>query len=214
MSKKLFVGGLSWDTTDQSLRAAFEAYGAVREARVILDRDTGRSRGFGFVSYDDDDAALDAIEKMNGALLDGRTIRVNEAEERRGPGGGGGGGAPRGPGGGGPRRSFDRDRGPEVHTRGRPMGGGPGGGAPRGDRPQRFSPPPPAFDPGPPGGEGAWDERERRDFNKKRKKKPATPTQEDEFRTRAAADRKRRRESGRTWRDYDVEDEFDDVVDD
>lgn len=211
MSKKLFVGGLSWDTTDQSLRAAFEAYGAVREARVILDRDTGRSRGFGFVSYDDDAAALDAIEKMNGALLDGRTIRVNEAEERRG-GPGGSGGAPRGPGGpGGPRRSFDRDRGPEVHTRGRPLGapGGAGGGPPRGDRPSRFSPPPPAFDPGPPGGEGAWDERERRDINKKRKKKSVGATQDDEFRMRAAAAKKRRRESGRTWRDYDVEDDAD-----
>lgn len=208
MSKKLFVGGLSWDTTDQSLRAAFEAYGAVREARVILDRDTGRSRGFGFVSYDDDAAALDAIEKMNGAMLDGRTIRVNEAEERRGPGGGGG---PRGPGG--PRRSFDRDRGPEVHTRGRPMGGAPGG-PPRGGPPRGFAPPPPAFDPGPPGGD-AWDERERRDINKKRKKKTTTPSQEDEFRMRAAQAKKRRRESGRTWRDYDLEDDaFDDVIED
>ncbi|MEQ1566044.1 MAG: RNA-binding protein, partial [Myxococcota bacterium] len=87
MGSKLFVGGLSWNTTDASLREAFEAFGDVREARVILDRETGRSRGFGFVTYQRDEDTAGAIRQMNGAMLDGRTIRVNEAEERpRGPG--------------------------------------------------------------------------------------------------------------------------------
>jgi cold-inducible RNA-binding protein len=98
MSKKLFVGGLAWATSDESLRAAFEAFGPVSDAKVILDRETGRSRGFGFVSFDDDNAATEALQSMNGASLDGRTIRVDEATERSGGGGGGRGG---GRGGGG-----------------------------------------------------------------------------------------------------------------
>jgi RNA recognition motif-containing protein len=105
MSKKLFVGGLSWDTNDQGLRAAFEQYGEVTEATVISDRETGRSRGFGFVTFADDQAGIAAIEGMNGAQLDGRNLNVNEAQERapRGGGGGGfgGGGGRRGGGGGG-----------------------------------------------------------------------------------------------------------------
>ena len=80
--KKLFVGGLAWATTDDSLRVAFEAFGAVSEAKVVLDRDTGRSRGFGFVSFDDDDAADTAMQEMDGKELDGRQIRVNEAHEK------------------------------------------------------------------------------------------------------------------------------------
>ncbi|WP_086001167.1 RNA recognition motif domain-containing protein [Plesiocystis pacifica] len=103
MSNKLFVGGISWGTDDDGLRAAFEEIGPVVEAKVILDRDTGRSRGFGFVTMGDADAAKEAIEKMNGAIVDGRAIRVNEANERGGGGGGGrgGGGGGRGGGGGG-----------------------------------------------------------------------------------------------------------------
>jgi len=100
MSKKLFVGGLSWDTDDHGLRTAFEQYGEVTEAKVISDRDTGRSRGFGFVTFADGGSADNAIEQMNGATLDGRTLNVNEAQDRRG-GGGGGGGRGRGGGGGG-----------------------------------------------------------------------------------------------------------------
>ena len=91
MPKKLFVGGLSWGTHDDSLRQAFEAYGAVSDAKVILDRDTGRSRGFGFVTFDEDSEADAAMQAMDGAQLDGRTIRVNEARERQPRGGGGGG---------------------------------------------------------------------------------------------------------------------------
>lgn len=102
MSKKLFVGGLSWDTTDEGLRAAFERFGEISEAKVITDRDTGRSRGFGFVTFDADDAATTAVSEMDGTTLDGRQVRVNEAQDRRGgAGGGGGGGGGRGRDGGG-----------------------------------------------------------------------------------------------------------------
>ncbi|MGC6514693.1 MAG: RNA recognition motif domain-containing protein [Myxococcota bacterium] len=90
MSKKLFVGGLAWATDDASFFDAFSQFGEVSEAKVILDRETGRSRGFGFVTFADAEAADEAIKAMDGAELDGRTIRVNEAQERRGGGGGGG----------------------------------------------------------------------------------------------------------------------------
>jgi RNA recognition motif-containing protein len=98
MSNKLFVGGLSWGTDDHALRSAFEAYGAVTEAKVISDRDTGRSRGFGFVTFSDAKDAAAAIAAADGTDLDGRTIRVNLAEEkprRNDRGGGGGGGRDR-----------------------------------------------------------------------------------------------------------------------
>jgi cold-inducible RNA-binding protein len=99
MGKKLFVGGLSWNTTDQGLRDAFSRFGEVSDAKVITDRDTGRSRGFGFVTFQDSGAGEQAVSAMDGTQLDGRTIRVNEAEDRGRSGGGGGGG--RGGGGGG-----------------------------------------------------------------------------------------------------------------
>jgi cold-inducible RNA-binding protein len=99
MSKKLFVGGLAWATSDESLRSGFEAFGSVTDAKVILDRETGRSRGFGFVTYEEESMAAEAMQSMNGASLDGRTIRVDLATERGGGGGRGGGG--RGGGGGG-----------------------------------------------------------------------------------------------------------------
>lgn len=102
MTKKLFVGNLSWNTRDESLVQAFSQFGEVSDAKVILDRDTGRSRGFGFVTFDDDEAGERAIAAMNGADLDGRPLRVNEAQEReRRPGGGGGGGGRGGFGRGG-----------------------------------------------------------------------------------------------------------------
>lgn len=82
MSKKLFVGGLSWNTTDSELQQAFEACGAVTEAKVITDRETGRSRGFGFVTYQDEGSVGRAIEELNGSTLDGRTIRVDQANDR------------------------------------------------------------------------------------------------------------------------------------
>ena len=96
MSKKLFVGSLSWNTGDDQLHQAFAQFGEVTEAKVISDRDTGRSRGFGFVTFADDDAADKAIAAMNNTELDGRTIRVDVAQDKRrddrGFGGGGGGG--------------------------------------------------------------------------------------------------------------------------
>ncbi len=95
MGRKLFVGGLSWGTRDQGLRTAFEKFGQVEEAKVIMERETGRSRGFGFVTFANPEDAARAMAAMNGATLDGRTIRVNEAEDK---GGGGGGGGPRGGG--------------------------------------------------------------------------------------------------------------------
>jgi len=103
MSKKLFVGGLSWNTDDHGLRMAFEQHGEVTDAKVITDRDTGRSRGFGFVTFSEESDGTNAIEQMNGVELDGRTLNVNEAQERSGGGGRGGrgGGGGRNGGGGG-----------------------------------------------------------------------------------------------------------------
>lgn len=102
MGNKLFVGGLSWGTDDDGLRTAFGAYGSVTEAKVITDRESGRSRGFGFVTFSNSDEAQAAIAGMDGQNLDGRAVRVNEAQARNSGGGGGG----RGGGGGGRRDSW------------------------------------------------------------------------------------------------------------
>ncbi len=80
--KKLFVGSLAWATTDDTLKAHFEAAGTVASAKVITDRESGRSRGFGFVEYENDSEGDAAIEKLNNSELDGRTITVNEARPR------------------------------------------------------------------------------------------------------------------------------------
>ncbi|KAJ5188014.1 Nucleotide-binding alpha-beta plait [Penicillium cf. griseofulvum] len=88
---KLFIGGLSWNTDDQSLRARFEEFGVVEDATVVKDRDTGRSRGFGFVRYATDDEATAAMNAMNNQEFDGRQIRVDKATERSAGGGGRGG---------------------------------------------------------------------------------------------------------------------------
>lgn len=102
MGNKLYVGNLSYNIRDEDLQQAFEQYGSVSSAKVMMDRDTGRSKGFGFVEMGSDPEAQSAINGMNGQALDGRAIVVNEArprEER--PGGfGGGGGRPGGGGGG------------------------------------------------------------------------------------------------------------------
>jgi len=79
---KLFVGGLSWDTTTQDLRDTFAKFGSVVDATVILDRATGRSRGFGFVTFENPPDAQVAIKEMNGAELDGRVLKVNRADSR------------------------------------------------------------------------------------------------------------------------------------
>ena len=88
MAKKLFVGGLSWETTDSDLKNAFAPFGEVTEAKVITERGTGRSRGFGFVTFARDEDAKTAISKMHGTNLDGRTITVNQAQEKSSPKGG------------------------------------------------------------------------------------------------------------------------------
>jgi RNA recognition motif-containing protein len=107
MGKKLYCGNLGYNVTSNDLDQMFAAYGAVKSAEVINDRDTGRSKGFGFVEMSNDNEALAAINGMNGTEHDGRTLTVNEARpktERRGGGGGGGGGGRGGYGGGGGRR--------------------------------------------------------------------------------------------------------------
>lgn len=96
MGKRLFVGNLSWDSTEESIRAAFEqGGGTVSDVHIMTDRETGRSRGFGFVEMSTDEEAQAAVQEMDGADLDGRPLRVNEAQPRQprqGGGGGGGGG--------------------------------------------------------------------------------------------------------------------------
>lgn len=96
--KKLYVGNLPWGVSDAELNDLFAAVGTVHSATVIMDRETGRSRGFGFVEMDDD-KAVEAIAELNGKEVQSRQLRVNEAHDRRGGGGGGG----RGGGGGGYR---------------------------------------------------------------------------------------------------------------
>ncbi len=98
MNKKLYVGGLPYAATEDKLQEIFSAHGTVESARVITDRFTGRSRGFGFVEMSNEEEAQTAIDSLNGSGLDGRSLTVNEArpqEDRGGGGGGGGGGGDR-----------------------------------------------------------------------------------------------------------------------
>jgi RNA recognition motif-containing protein len=106
----IFVGNLSFDTTDTDLQAAFGAYGQVGRASVVRDRDTGQSRGFGFVEMADSGEATQAMTALNGHDLNGRTLNVNEARPRESTGGGNnrGGGYNRNSGGGGNRRRESR----------------------------------------------------------------------------------------------------------
>ncbi len=90
MGNRLYVGNLSYSATSESLREQFAAFGEVTDAHVVMDRESGRSRGFGFVTMGTAGDAQKAIEGMNGAVVDGRALRVNEAEERQNRGGGGG----------------------------------------------------------------------------------------------------------------------------
>lgn len=103
MGNRLYVGNLSFHSNQDSVRAAFAEFGEVSDVHVVSDRETGQSRGFGFVTMGTNEAAQNAIRTMNGALLDGRALKVNEAEERQSRGGGGGGGGFGGGGGGGGR---------------------------------------------------------------------------------------------------------------
>jgi RNA recognition motif-containing protein len=107
MGNKLYVGNLPFSATDDSLREMFSQAGQVDSARIITDRDTGRSKGFGFVEMGSDQEASAAIQKFNGADFEGRSMTVNEARPmtpRDGGGGGGGRGGHRGGGGGGRQR--------------------------------------------------------------------------------------------------------------
>jgi len=105
MAKKLYVGNLTFGVTSDDLQQLFEEFGAVRSAEVLVDRETNRSRGFGFVEMEDDAAAAAAIENLDGQDHQGRRLTVNEAKPRT-PGGGGGGGGYGGGGGGGGRGGY------------------------------------------------------------------------------------------------------------
>jgi RNA recognition motif-containing protein len=140
MSRRLYVGGLPYAVDSGQLQEFFEKVGEVASATVIVDRETGRSKGFGFVEMATDDGAREAIEQLNGQNFGGRTITVNEAkpQERRGGGGyGGGGGGGRGYGGGGGGGGYGggggRGGGGGGYGGGRGGGGGYGGGRDRGD---------------------------------------------------------------------------------
>jgi len=126
MNNRLYVGNLSFDTGAEAVRAAFAELGQVDDVYLVTDRATGRSRGFAFVTMSTPEEAQRAIQEMDGRMLDGRPLRVNEAEQKpRGGGGGGGGfrGGDRGGFGGGGGGGRDRD-----------FGGGGGGGGYGGDR--------------------------------------------------------------------------------
>src|SRR5471032_531849 len=142
MSRKLFVGNLPYSVTSERLQEAFAQFGTVASSKVIVDRETGRSRGFAFLEMETDDMGAAAMQAMNGALLDGRSIAVREAVERQ-PGGGGGGfcgGGGRGArpwhggGGGGDRGGGDRRGDGGGVSGGGGGGGGHGGGGGGGDR--------------------------------------------------------------------------------
>jgi len=131
MAKNIYVGNLVWDATADDLLELFEQHGRVTRAQVITDRETGRSRGFGFVEMESDAEAQKAIEALNGFDHNGRPLTVNEArprEERGGPGGGGQGGG-YGAGGGGGRGGYSGGRAGSGGNR-----GGYGGGTDRGRR--------------------------------------------------------------------------------
>lgn len=127
---KLYVGNLSFKTSEQELREAFEQFGTVTSASLVMDRETGRPRGFGFVEFADAAQGQAAIDGMNGKNLGGRDLTVNEARPREGGGGGGGGsrGGWGGGGGGGGGRSSGGGGGRSSGGGGGYGGGGGGGG--------------------------------------------------------------------------------------
>jgi RNA recognition motif-containing protein len=123
MGKKLYVGNLSYGLNDSDLQRIFEPHGTVQSAQVIMDRDTGRSKGFGFVEMGTDQEAQAAIQALNGSELEGRALTVNEARPKtEGGGRGGPGGGGRSGGGGGGRGGYGGGGG------GGGYGGGGGGG--------------------------------------------------------------------------------------
>lgn len=135
MAKKIYVGNLAFSVTDDELQQAFASFGTITSARVVMDKMSGRSKGFGFVEIEDDASADTAIQKMDGQTIGGRAVRVSEAkpqEPRTGGGGGRGGfGGGRGGGGGGGRGGFGGG-GRDGGGRGGFGGGGGRGGGDRG----------------------------------------------------------------------------------
>jgi RNA recognition motif-containing protein len=119
-TKRLFVGNLNWKTDIASLKEAFSEFGEVKDAKIITDRETGQSRGFGFVEFVEAEAAANAITQMHGQALEGRNLIVNEAEDRRA---GGGGGSRPSSSGGYPPRDPPRDFGSPPPLNGPPPGG-------------------------------------------------------------------------------------------
>jgi RNA recognition motif-containing protein len=138
MPTKLYVGNLSFKTTGDDLREHFSQAGTVESASIIEDRETGRSRGFGFVEMATAEDAAAAIEKFNGKELDGRSLTVNEAKPKTDRGGGGGGGRGGYGGGGGGRGGGGGDRGGYGGGGGDRGGYGGGGGGGRNDREPRW----------------------------------------------------------------------------
>ncbi|MBA2334598.1 MAG: RNA-binding protein [Blastocatellia bacterium] len=128
MSMKLYVGNLSFDTSNSELQELFATIGTVESATVVEDRDTGRSRGFGFVEMSTKEEGDNAIDQLNGKEVNGRELKVNEAKPRENRAGGGGGGGYGGGGGGGGRGGS---RGGGGGNRGGGGGGGYGGGSNR-----------------------------------------------------------------------------------
>jgi RNA recognition motif-containing protein len=128
MGNKLYVGNLAYSVRDESLQQAFSQYGTVTSARVMMDRETGRSKGFGFVEMGSDAEAQAAINGMNGQALEGRAVVVNEARPREDRPGGGGGGGYGGGGGGGSRGGYGGGGGTGGGGGGRGGYGGGGGG--------------------------------------------------------------------------------------
>jgi cold-inducible RNA-binding protein len=131
MPTKIYVGNLPWRATDAQLTQLFGAHGEVIDARIVTDRETGRSRGFGFVTMSSPEAAQSAISALNGHSLEGRSLVVNEAREQQGSGGGGGGGGGgfrRGGGGGGGGYGGGGGGGYGGGGGGERRGGGGGGG--------------------------------------------------------------------------------------
>lgn len=133
MNTRLYVGNLSFNTTADGVRTAFQQFGTVSDVHLVTDRETGRSRGFAFVTMGTTEEAAKAIEGMDGKTLDGRPLRVNEAEQRQARGGGGGGGY-RGGGGGGGYRGGGGGRGGYDGGGGGGDDWGGGGGDDRGGR--------------------------------------------------------------------------------
>src|SRR3954469_14578184 len=125
MNTRLYVGNLSFNTNAEGVRTAFQEFGTVSDVHLVSDRETGRTRGFAFVTMGTPEEAAKAIEGMDGKTLDGRPLRVNEAEQRQARGGGGGGGGYRGGGGGG---GGYRGGGGGGGGGGGEWGGGGGGG--------------------------------------------------------------------------------------